>query len=522
MSRHTTPLNPTRRGFGALALGTLAAAGTASALGSSAAQAAPAAPNAPAAGDGPQPTPHTQQAYDPITSDFHARWTRADARQIMRTQNDTSVARGENSMPESITVPEIPRDFPIMTDEVWVWDTWSLTDEYSNQMSYKGWDVIFSLVAPRDIPFDERHWSARIGYFTRPSSAEPDEAWTYGGYLFEDETSLSNTEWSGSARLMQGNKVRVFYTATTFGEKRPGTDGKPAVLATVLGKIKATKKGVSFSDFGEHIEIAEPDGTWYQTQEQNEYFSFRDPFTFEDPATPGITFMLFEGCGAGVPGTAETDATAEDLGYVDGDPFAETVDEVNAKGVQWQRGNIGLAWADSKDLTSWTMLPPILTAYGVNDQTERPQMIIEDGKYFLFTISHQFTYAADLRGPDGVYGFVGDGIRSDFQPLNSSGVVLGSPVDLNLPADAPESPTEGQNPRQFQAYSHYIQPGGLVQSFIDNVEGRRGGTLSPTVKVDVDGATATSAVDYSFGDNGLGPYAYLPTNKRKGGVGHYK
>ena len=73
MSRHTTPLNPTRRGFGALALGTLAAAGTASALGSSAAQAAPAAPNAPAAGDGPQPTPHTQQAYDPITSDFHAR-----------------------------------------------------------------------------------------------------------------------------------------------------------------------------------------------------------------------------------------------------------------------------------------------------------------------------------------------------------------------------------------------------------------------------------------------------------------
>ena len=135
MSRHTTPLNPTRRGFGALALGTLAAAGTASALGSSAAQAAPAAPNAPTA-DGPQPTPHTQQAYDPITSDFHARWTRADARQIMRTQNDETVARGENSMPESITMPEIPRDFPIMTDEVWVWDTWSLTDEYSNQMSY--------------------------------------------------------------------------------------------------------------------------------------------------------------------------------------------------------------------------------------------------------------------------------------------------------------------------------------------------------------------------------------------------
>lgn len=420
------------------------------------------------AAEGPQPTPHTQQAYDPISSDFAAKWTRADARQIMTQQNDESVPRGENSMPDSVTMPEIPKDFPVMNDEVWVWDTWSLTDEHSNQMSYKGWDVIFSLVAPRSIPFDSRHWSAKIGYFYRESTAELNSSWTYGGLLFPEDSSLSNTEWSGSTRLMQGNKVRVFYTATTFGTPRPGTDGKPAVLATVEGRISASDEGV----------------------------------------------------GGGVLGSEETHVTEEDLGYVDGDPFAETVEEVNGMGAHYQRGNIVLAWADSKDLTSWTMLPPILTAYGVNDQTERPQMILQDGKYYLFTISHQFTYANGLRGPDGVYGFVGDGIRSDFQPLNDSGLVLGSPTDLNLPADAPESPTVGQNPRQFQAYSHYIQPGGLIQSFIDNVDGRRGGTLSPTVKVNISGET--TAVDYSFGDNGLGPYAYIPTNKRKGGVGHYK
>lgn len=420
------------------------------------------------AAEGPQPTPHTQQAYDPISSDFAAKWTRADARQIMTQQNDESVPRGENSMPDSVTMPEIPKDFPVMNDEVWVWDTWSLTDEHSNQMSYKGWDVIFSLVAPRSIPFDSRHWSAKIGYFYRKSTAELNSSWTYGGLLFPEDSSLSNTEWSGSTRLMQGNKVRVFYTATTFGTPRPGTDGKPAVLATVEGRISASDEGV----------------------------------------------------GGGVLGSEETHVTEEDLGYVDGDPFAETVEEVNGMGAHYQRGNIVLAWADSKDLTSWTMLPPILTAYGVNDQTERPQMILQDGKYYLFTISHQFTYANGLRGPDGVYGFVGDGIRSDFQPLNDSGLVLGSPTDLNLPADAPESPTVGQNPRQFQAYSHYIQPGGLIQSFIDNVDGRRGGTLSPTVKVNISGET--TAVDYSFGDNGLGPYAYIPTNKRKGGVGHYK
>ncbi|MDO4916282.1 MAG: glycoside hydrolase family 68 protein [Rothia sp. (in: high G+C Gram-positive bacteria)] len=469
---------------------------------------------------GPLPTIHTQKAYDPINSDFHMRWTRADARQIMVTQNDPTVASGENSMPDSLTMPEIPKDFPIMNEEVWVWDTWSLTDAHANQMSYKGWDVIFSLVAPRTIGFDDRHQHARIGYFYRHSNANPNTQWTYGGYLFPDNTSVSTTEWSGSTRLMQGNKVRVFYTATTFGTPRPGTAAKPAVIATVEAQIKATKSGVTFSHFGDHKTILEPDGKWYQTKEQNPYFSFRDPFTFEDPANPGKTFMLFEGTGAGVPGEAETLITKEDLGYREGDPYAETVDEVNGMGVFWQRGNIGLAVATNKELTAWKMLPPILTAYGVNDQTERPQMLIENGNYYLFTISHQYTYAAGLRGPDGVYGFVGKGIRSDFQPMNGSGLVLGSPTDLNLPSARPEDPQSGQNQRQFQAYSHYIQPGGLVQSFIDNVEGRRGGTLSPTVKINYSGAT--SSVDYSFGENGLGPYAYIPTNKRKTGVTYVK
>lgn len=515
-SLSSAPLS--RRRFGGLAAGVLAAAVTATAAPT---VSRAATTDAAAVGtDGPLPTPHTRRAYDPIASDFTAKWTRADARQIMSVQNDTTVATGENSLPESVTMPEIPVDFPIMTDEVWVWDTWSLTDEHANQMSYMGWDVIFSLVAPRSIPFDERHWSARIGFFYRKSTAEANSEWTYGGYLFPDDTSLSNTEWSGSTRLMQGNKVRVFYTATTFGDPRPGTEGKPAVIGTVEGQIKATKDGVTFSKFGEHVEIAEPDGTWYQTKEQNSAFSFRDPFTFEDPAHPGVTFMLFEGTGGGAPLSEQAKLTEADLGYVDGDPYAEDLDEVNASGATYQRGNIGLAWADSKDLTSWTMLPPILTAYGVNDQTERPQMIIEDGQYHLFTISHQFTYAAGLRGPDGVYGFVGDGVRSDFEPMNLSGIVLANPTDLNLPADRPEAPTVGQNPRQFQAYSHYVQPGGLIQSFIDNVEGRRGGTLAPTVKIDI--TDNTSAVDHSFGDGGLGPYAYIPTNERKGGVGHYK
>ncbi len=58
-------------------------------------------------------------------------------------------------------------------------------------------------------------------------------------------------------------------------------------------------------------------------------------------------------------------------------------------------------------------------------------------------------------------------------------------------------------------------PGGLVQSFIDTVgtkdSFRRGGTLGPTIKLNISGDTIT--VDRSYGDNGLGGYADIPANR---------
>jgi levansucrase len=294
-----------------------------------------------------------------------------------------------------------------------------------------------------------------------------------------------------------------------------------AAIAKALGKIHADENGVTFDGF-QHTKLLEPDGTMYQTKEQNPGFAFRDPYTFADPAHPGKTFMVFEGNTGGTRG--EYECKPEDLGYRPGDANAESVDEVNSSGAYYQTANVGLAVADNKDLTKWSFLPPILSANCVNDQTERPQIFIQNeggkNKYYLFTISHQFTYAAGMRGPDGVYGFVGDGVRSDYQPMNNSGLALGSPTDLNLPSESPEAPTPNQNGRQFQAYSHYVQPGGLVQSFIDNVNGVRGGSLSPTVKINF--RNGVSQVDRSFGQNGLGPFGYLPTNVRVGGEGHYK
>jgi len=508
----------------------LAAVGTTAALAAAALLGLPSAAAAalPDLQDGPEPTVHSQEAYAP-EGDFTAKWTRADARQLQRISDPTTPSR-ENSMPESLTMPEVPQDFPDMSNEkVWVWDSWPLTDEDGNQYSINGQEVIFSLVADRSLGFDERHQFAKIGFFHRPAGVSADErpengGWTYGGLVFDegvtgkifDDKSFSHqTQWSGSARVFKGGEVKLFFTDVAFYRDAQGNDVKPydPRLALSVGKVHATAKDVKLTGFDKVTDLLQADGVYYQTGEQNAAFNFRDPFTFEDPAHPGETYMVFEGNTA-MP-REEAFCTDEDLGYQPGDPFAETAEEVNASGAPYQIANVGLAKATNDDLTAWEFLPPILSANCVTDQTERPQFIFKDGKSYLFTITHRSTFAAGIDGPEGVYGFVGDGIRSDFQPLNGgSGLALGNPTNLNYVQGQPFAPGENQHPGAFQAYSHYVMPGGLVQSFIDTIgtsdDFIRGGTLAPTVKMDI--TADTTSVDYSYGDGGLGGWADVPAN----------
>src|SRR5439155_13092143 len=149
---------------------------------------------------------------------------------------------------------------------------------------------------------------------------------------------------------------------------------------------------------------------------------------------------------------------------------------------------IGLAEAQTDDLKSWKLLPPLLSANCANQQTERPHLVVREGKYYLFTISHKFTFAPGLTGPDGVYGFVGSSLRSDYKPLNGSALVLGNPEQAPL-----------------QQYSHYVMPNGLVESFIDTVPTgnggvRFGGTLAKTLKLALQGDRTSylAQLDYAF------------------------
>lgn len=479
----------------------------------------------------PEPTEHTQEAFDPA-EDFTSRWTRADAMQMQR-MSDPDAGSRESSMPEEYTMPEVSQDFPETNGDVWVWDTWTLTDERSHQLSFKGWEIAFSLVADRNAgyTFDDRHTEARLGYFFRKADVPADErpengGWIYGGHvfpdgatgaIFDDQSFSHQTEWSGSTRLFDGNKLRVFYTAVAFYRNDDGSNRKPydPHLVQSEGRIFADEDGVWLTGFRDQHDLLVADGEYYQTGEQNEFFNFRDPFTFEDPAHPGETYMTFEGNSAFDRGDPAA-CTEADLGYREGEQYGETIEEVRASGAIFQIGNVGLAQAQNLALTQWEFLPPILSANCVTDQTERPQIYIQDGKYYLFTISHRSTYAAGLDGPEGVYGFVGNGIRSDFQPVNQgSGLALGNPTNLNFAGGQPFAPDFNQPFGHFQSYSHYVMPGGLVTSFIDSIgtEGdfRRGGSHAPTVKLNISGADVT--VDRTYGANGLGGYGDIPADR---------
>lgn len=476
----------------------------------------------------PQPTIHTGAAHDPYES-YTAKWTRADARQI-KAMSDPNVPTGANSMPSALTMPAIPVSFPTISGTVWVWDTWPLTDADGNQYSYNGWDVIFCLTAQQNAGygFDDRHVHARIGFFYRrtgiPESRRPAAGgWIYGGNVFPDGASAQvytgqpytqQAEWSGSTRLMQlgGNQLTTFYTDLAFNRDASGGNisAPQATITKTDGQIHADFHHVWFTGFTTHTALLQPDGVYYQTRLQNEFFSFRDPFTFHDPAHPGQTFMVFEGNSAGVRG--ETPCDASDLGYRANDPYAETVDAVNTSGAIYQRANIGLAVATKPDLSAWKFLPPLVSGNCVNDQTERPEMHIVGNRYYLLTISHRTTFAAGIDGPDGAYGFMGYGIRSDYVPLNrNSGLMLGNPTDLNTAAGADYAPDPSQNPNAFQSYSHYYMPGSLVESFIDTVQTRRGGTLAPTVQVFLRGAG--SSINLGYGAGGLGGYGDISPNR---------
>ena len=102
--------------------------------------------------------------------------------------------------------------------------------------------------------------------------------------------------------------------------------------------------------------------------------------------------------------------------------------------------------------------------------------------YTFVRLSQRFHHAGS------VYGFVGESLRSDYQPMNGSALVLGNPAAAPL-----------------QQYSEFVMPNLLVESFIDQVPQpgggiREGGTLARTLQLDLVGTRSylIGQLDYGY------------------------
>lgn len=383
------------------------------------------------------------------------------------------------------TIPLIQPDFKLLDSRFFVWDIMPMRNLDCEVMTLNGWSIIFTLTAVKDTVryksksggynieqnWLDRHAWARICYWY----SKDGENYKYGGRVMKEGVSPTSREWSGSAILLnEQGELELYYTCVV----------PDARICKVAGKIITSDERVTLSGFDNVEVVLKADGKYYQTEEQNPYFNFRDPFPFRDPINNEL-YLLFEGNVAGDRGT-HTITNNEDGVLIS--PYSAVGRKTG------QVGCIGLAKANNLRGDDWTLLKPLVTAVGVNDQLERPHFIFKDQKYYLFFASHSYTFSSGIKGADGLYGFVSDGLFSEYKPLNSSGLVLGNPSS-----------------QPYQSYSHYVMPNLLVASFIDNVPipklktYRIGGTLAPTIKINIDG-------DRTYIENVLN-YGYIPPSK---------
>lgn len=389
---------------------------------------------------------------------FTAIWSRQQAETVTLTKENTA--------------PKIDTNFELVAPDQWVWDTWPLQNRDGSLALIKGYRVAFALVAPRTLGWGERHTHASIGMFFSKNGKD----WTYAGIPYNKDKALGHMQWAGTAMLDENGTVNLFYTATTDKNANGGKewDENGWVLraeqriAKTTFDISADKNGVHLFNEGEHKIILEADGNYYETIDQfkgNIITAFRDPFFFQDPNT-GKEYIIFEGQAGG-----NYSLKPENIGD---EEYRKT--HTAPAGAELYNGNIGIAEVLDRDITKLKLLPPLIESVGTNHQLERPHVVVKGDEYYLFTISHTFTYATGLTGPDGVYGFYGKGgIRADYKPMNGSGLVIANPAD---------------NP--YQAYSWLVLPNEQVISFInepkdENGQVKFGGTFAPTLKLSLEG-----------------------------------
>lgn len=331
-----------------------------------------------------------------------------------------------------------------------LWDCWPLQHEDGRTVVHAGRQWWFFLSSPMLADPEHRHDEARIRLLSLEGGR-----WHDHGDALDPASSPGSREWAGSAVLRDdGHSVTLYFTAA-------GRRGGPATLEQRLFAAQGKLDAGGPARFSEPTEIIVADERRYirVTQAKGEpgkVKAFRDPAWFRDPAT-GLAHILFTASAA------------------------------------WSRdhfnGIVGCAtWRGG----AWSLDDPLIEAIGVNNELERPCIVVRDGLYYLFWSTQTHTFAqAGTAGPNGLYGMVAERLSGPWRPLNGNALVIANP------ASAPA-----------QAYSWWVTGEGEVRGFInywgtnrdviaETPEFRRkhfGGTPAPAFRLAFDGDRVVRAV----------------------------
>lgn len=358
-------------------------------------------------------------------------------------------------------LPEIPlisaNDLHDVLPGYQLWDCWTVETPQGTTVVLDGWTPWVIMCAPRDLHPDLRHDVARLRLML-----ERDGTWRDCGYLLPEELNPGSREWAGSTIYdAASGRVTLFYTAT--GRRGDAGRSFEQRLFQTSGKLEMTGDTIRVTGWSEPAESVAADGQTYvivnQTVGEPGFIKgFRDPFYFRDPAD-GADYLLF---------------TASDAGS-----------ESTFNGV------VGLARASGPGFTGWMLLPPVVSAAGVNNEMERPVLRMHGGRYYLFWSTQRRTFdPAGPTGPNGLYGMVAERLAGPWRPLNGTGLVAPNPAE-----------------EPVQTYSWWVTDELEVAGFIDfwGLEGldpvehpelalkQFGGVPAPRFRIALNGETAQIA-----------------------------
>jgi levansucrase len=339
-----------------------------------------------------------------------------------------------------------------------LWDIWPVQYDNGDVAQIDAGTLWVMLSAPRRPDPDIRHDQARMRLLLKTS-----QTWVDCGNLLPDGFSPGSREWSGSTRLDPATgEITLWFTAA--GRRDESKVDFEQRLFHARGTLDVSGSTPKVSNWSHLTQSVVNAGDYYAdlatTQGQlGQIKGFRDPYWFRDPKD-GAGYILF---------TASRPPETSKSNY---------------------DGVIGIAKAqDDNGHMRFVLLPPIIDAYGLASELERPHMFVRDGLYYLFwsTQAHIFD-SAGPSGPTGLYGMVGPSMFGPFEPLNVTSLVLANP------------PQESR-----QAYAWQVVPNLEIVSFVDlwGLKGgdpktdealkqaQFGGSIAPSTFIDLSGATST-------------------------------